>query len=116
MVYSQLRIDGIAQTSGVVESIDIITGTGGERFMKCPQVTFRYVVANQSYQSPTFYNGGFCSTSLYDVDRLLAALHVGSETTVYYNPAQPPEAYLMAGLTVGEYFALLFFCLSIFLP
>lgn len=114
MVYQQLRVARFPTTVGMLDNVgttlrESTTSSQNEHVLACPAVVFSYTVDGQTYQSDTLRKGGFCSSEHADVQHILGALEAGKEVVVYYNPANPAEAYLMAGLSVIDHLVLLFF-------
>ncbi len=114
MVYQQLRVARFPTTVGMLDNVgttlrESTTSSQNEHVLTCPAVVFSYTVDGQTYQSDTLRKGGFCSSEHADVQHILGALEAGNEVTVYYNPANLSEAYLMAGLSTIDHLALLFF-------
>jgi hypothetical protein len=61
-----------------------------------PDVQYEYVVEGQTYTSTQFEPGFPRYDDRSDIAREVNPFQKGAEVEVYYNPAQPAEAYLVA--------------------
>lgn len=97
----------VAQTEGVILSAAVGAGqsryrasSGGYHYRTSyhPDITYQYTVNGQQYinnrfaQRPTLIN----RESI--IQRVLEKYPVGQKVTVYYNPANPQDAYLQKGM------------------
>lgn len=84
--------------------------------MYYPKVRYEYVVDGDTYQgNRVSLRGGTSSTDRYQAE-LTAKKFNQSETTVYYNPANPQDALLLPGDTEGIMFGFIFGPILILVP
>jgi hypothetical protein len=110
--FRQLRALSYSTTAGRITSatVETISGSGGRHGSGTtyrPRLTYTYSVAGKDYQGDR-YRYSEWSGSGRNAHGIVAAHPVGSHVSVYYAPADPADAVLMAGLEGFDYFVPLF--------
>jgi hypothetical protein len=67
------------------------------------KIRYEFYVENKRYESRQVRTRGQSSKHEEDILPLVERFPVGSQPTVYYNPANPSDAYLEAGVTTMNY-------------
>jgi hypothetical protein len=91
-------VEGRILRSEVTRSTD---GDGDDSYS--PEVTYRYVVDGQSYESYTIKFGENAYGNRNTAEAIAARYPDGSRVTVYYDPADPERAVLEPGVSAGSY-------------
>ncbi len=93
------RSYGWPTTTGSAGEAQIVERTGSYRGRTSvlgyePVIDYRYSVGGRSYRASTYQLYPGYVDSYAEAERIVAGFPPGSPVTVYYNPANPAEAYL----------------------
>ncbi len=105
-VFKQLQALTFAPAEATVVDSEVAEDGSGEDASYKAKIRYRYVVAGQEFTGDRYRHGFRFGNRSY-IEKLVQAYPAGSQTTAYYNPADPAEALLSPGFSAHDFFGLL---------
>lgn len=106
-VFKQLQAETFVTAEGTVVDCRIVENRGEDMVITYQaSIRYRYSAAGRELMGDR-YRHWMAPGDVRHAERIAAAHPTGSKITVYYNPANPVESLLSAGLGAQDFFALL---------